>query len=252
MPVFRKKSEYLNQNQDVNVEPPEQSASTPSTTPSPAAEPQTRSEWIAFSERLLQKKRDAEARQVEVANEIQSLALRSYAGDAGAVARLAELKGKARELQDETRLLADAQLEVARRIVQSEAYEATAVVMHKRERFESLLNESLTLAEQADMHLSNFAIVMNQRAALLAEAQGMCASSEERSRVTQLLSKQASSWQMGHLGLQKYFEQSDLMFPNSFDTLAAFTRLRLQNWGLVQPAPEPAPTAEQPKKELVN
>jgi hypothetical protein len=138
-----------------------------------------------------------------------------------------------------------------RRQTQAESYETEAAKQAKRQQFEQLLHRSLDLAQQSDLHLSGYAQAMHERRAVLMEAQGLCASDEERGRVRQLLNRQGPSWQMGFYGVQRFIEASDWMFARDFNSLEAFTKVRLQNWGVVFPARAlPAPDAAATKERV--
>jgi hypothetical protein len=251
--LFKKKSEYIN---NVNNPQPEPEASAPSPTPTVSAPktPQTSAEWEALANRLLEKKREKEALLQQLTSEQQGLALLAQLDDPAAIARIQEIGEKEVKIRNEVTQLTDAWMDCNRKLTQAERFEAEAAAEAKRQRFESLLNQSLTLAEQSDAHLSNYAAVMIERQSILMEAQGLAASNEERGRVSQLLGRQGVSWQFGFYGIQRYVEASDWMFTRDFASLADFTRVRLQNWGINAPTPEPAvaPTTAATPKGLVN
>jgi hypothetical protein len=73
-------------------------------------------------------------------------------------------------------------MEAVKRQTAAENDATEAAKAAQREKFESLLNRSPTLAEQSDQRLSAYAKTMADRQSVLMQAQGLAASSEERER----------------------------------------------------------------------
>jgi hypothetical protein len=171
-------------------------------------------------------------------------------GNEQAQHRIAEITQQALQLTQEVMTLHAAWMEAVKRQTAAESYETEAAAAAKRQQFEQLLNRSFDLAEQSDLQAAAYAKTLDERAAVLIEAQGLCETPEQRARVTQLLSRQATTLQAGFFGLKKYIEEAWFGYARDYNTLANYTRDRLQRWASspAEPPALPAPAV----KERVN